>query len=296
MPKNIAVFGLGSMGFGVANSLLSEGHQVWGYDLSEEAVRKLCDFGGKKALFVDIAADLDVVIILVLNAKQASSLLMNEPGVSLLLRPGSVVINCTTVSPENARDMAANCEKKQIAYLDAPISGGAAKAMLGELSVMASGQPQAFTLANDALLAMAEKVFTIGHEAGLGSAMKAVNQMLAGVHIAAMAEATTFALAQGIDLGQCIDVISQSAGSSWMFKNRAPHVMSADYTPKSATNIWPKDLGIVMEMAKEKKFSAPLTSVALEQFNEAVLLGHGSEDDAAVAKVYAKENKILLPN
>lgn len=296
MPKNIAVFGLGSMGFGVANSLLNEGHQVWGYDLSEEAVRKLCDFGGKKALFVDIAADLDVVIILVLNAKQASSLLMNEPGVSLLLRPGSVVINCTTVSPENARDMAANCEKKQIAYLDAPISGGAAKAMLGELSVMASGQPQAFTLANDALLAMAEKVFTIGHEAGLGSAMKAVNQMLAGVHIAAMAEATTFALAQGIDLGQCIDVISQSAGSSWMFKNRAPHVMSADYTPKSATNIWPKDLGIVMEMAKEKKFSAPLTSVALEQFNEAVLLGHGSEDDAAVAKVYAKENKILLPN
>jgi len=296
MPKNIAVFGLGSMGFGVANSLLSEGHQVWGYDLSEEAVRKLCDFGGKKALFVDIAADLDVVIILVLNAKQASSLLMNEPGVSLLLRPGSVVINCTTVSPENARDMAANCEKKQIAYLDAPISGGAAKAMLGELSVMASGQPQAFTLANDALLAMAEKVFTIGHEAGLGSAMKAVNQMLAGVHIAAMAEATTFALAQGIDLGQCIDVISQSAGSSWMFKNRAPHVMSADYTPKSATNIWPKDLGIVMEMAKEKEFSAPLTSVALEQFNEAVLLGHGFEDDSAVAKVYAKENKILLPN
>ena len=296
MPKNIAVFGLGSMGFGVANSLLNEGHRVWGYDLSEEAVRKLCDFGGKKAKFADIAADLDVVIILVLKAKQASSLLMYEPGVSLLLSPGSVVINCTTVSPENARDMAANCEKKQIAYLDAPISGGAAKAMLGELSVMASGQPEAFTLADEALLAMAEKVFTIGHEAGLGSAMKAVNQMLAGVHIAAMAEATTFALAQGIDLGQCIDVISQSAGSSWMFKNRAPHVVSADYTPKSATNIWPKDLGIVMEIAKEKKFSAPLTSVALEQFNEAVLLGHGSEDDAAVAKVYAKENKILLPN
>jgi 3-hydroxyisobutyrate dehydrogenase-like beta-hydroxyacid dehydrogenase len=296
MPKNIAVFGLGSMGFGVANSLLNEGHRVWGYDFSEEAVRKLCDFGGKKAKFADIAANLDVVIILVLNAKQASSLLMNEPGLSLLLSPGSVVINCTTVSPENARDMAANCEKKQIAYLDAPISGGAAKAMLGELSVMASGQPEAFTLADEALLAMAEKVFTIGHEAGLGSAMKAVNQMLAGVHIAAMAEATTFALAQGIDLGQCIDVISQSAGSSWMFKNRAPHVMSADYTPKSATNIWPKDLGSVMEIAKEKKFSAPLTSVALEQFNEAVLLGHGSEDDAAVAKVYAKENKILLPN
>ena len=98
---------------------------------------------------------------------------------------------------------------------------------------------------------MAEKVFTIGDEVGLGSAMKAVNQMLAGVHIAAMAEAIAFAVAQGIDLRQCIDVISQSAGSSWMFKNRAPHIISADYTPKSATKIWPKDLGIVMDIMKK---------------------------------------------
>ena len=188
------------------------------------------------------------------------------------------------------------CETNQIAYLDAPISGGSAKANLGELSVMASGQPDAFALAKEPLSAMAEKVFTIGDEVGLGSAMKAVNQMLAGVHIAAMAEAITFAIAQGINLRQCIDVIGQSAGSSWMFKNRAPHIISSDYTPKSATNIWPKDLGIVMDMANEKNFSAPLTTAALDQFNSAVLLGHGSEDDAAVVKVYAKNNDIALPN
>ena len=296
MSKNIAVFGLGSMGFGVANSLLNAGHQVWGYDLTEEAVLKLCQIGGKKSQFIDIAADLDAVIILVLNATQASNLLTNEPGVSLLLRPGSIVVNCTTVSPENARDMAENCEKRQISYLDAPISGGAVKAMSGELSVMASGKSDAFALAEELLLAIAEKIFKVGSEAGLGSAMKSVNQMLAGVHIAAMAEAITFALAQGIDLKQCIEVISQSAGSSWMFNNRAAHIMSADYSPKSATNIWPKDLGIVMEMAKEKNFYAPLTSTALEQFKEAVFLGFGSEDDAAVAKVYASKNKVLLPN
>ena len=295
MPKKIAVFGLGSMGFGVAKSLLAAGHQVWGYDLSDEAVLKLAASGGKKAQFQDIAANLDAVIIVVLNADQASNLITNEPGISLLLSPKSVVINCTTVSPENAREMAVNCEKNQIAYLDAPISGGSAKANLGELSVMASGQPDAFALAKEPLSAMAEKVFTIGDEVGLGSAMKAVNQMLAGVHIAAMAEAITFAIAQGINLRQCIDVIGQSAGSSWMFKNRAPHIISSDYTPKSATNIWPKDLGIVMDMANEKNFSAPLTTAALNQFNSAVSFGHGCEDDAAVAKVYAKNNKIVLP-
>ena len=113
MPKKIAVFGLGSMGFGVAKSLLAAGHQVWGYDLSNEAELKLIDSGGNKAQFHDVAADLDAVIIVVLNADQASNLLTNEPGISLLLSPNSIVINCTTVSPENAREMAVNCEKNQ---------------------------------------------------------------------------------------------------------------------------------------------------------------------------------------
>lgn len=295
MMSKIAVFGLGSMGFGVAASLIRAGHKIWGFDLSEEAVQRLCDEGGHQADFGDIAGELDAVIIVVLNAKQARALLTSTPAIAAHLKPEAVVVNCTTISPEDAKDMAAICAQKQIAYLDAPISGGAAKAMSGQLSIMASGNEIAFARAAAALSAIAETVFTIGDEAGLGSAMKAVNQMLAGVHIAATAEAMTFALSQGINAEQCVEVISQSAGASWMFKNRAPHIVEADYTPKSAVNIWPKDLGIVMDIASQNKCTIPLTQAALTQFNDAVMHGYGAEDDAAVAKIYAQKNKVTLP-
>lgn len=295
MTSNIAVFGLGSMGFGVAASLIRAGHKIWGFDLSQDAVQRLCDAGGHHASFGDIAAELDAVIIVVLNAKQARGLLTSEPAIASHLRPETVVINCTTIAPEEAKEMAMICAQAQIAYLDAPISGGAAKAMSGQLSIMASGDDSAFARAEACLSAMAEKIFTIGDEVGLGSAMKAVNQMLAGVHIAATAEAMTFALSQGIAAQQCLEVISESAGASWMFENRAPHIVEADYTPKSAVNIWPKDLGIVMDIASQHKCTTPLTEAALSQFNEAVMHGYGTEDDAAVAKIYAAKNKVTLP-
>ena len=146
-----------------------------------------------------------------------------------------------------------------------------------------------------ALDAMAETIFELGDSAGPGSAMKAVNQLLAGVHIAAMGEAMTFGMTQGVDPAKLVEVISQCAGTSWMFENRAPNVVSGDYTPHSAINIWPKDLGIVMDIARGSKFSAPLTAAALQQFLAAAGSGLGGEDDAAVAKVYARNAGLTLP-
>jgi 3-hydroxyisobutyrate dehydrogenase-like beta-hydroxyacid dehydrogenase len=125
--------------------------------------------------------------------------------------------------------------------------------------------------------------------------MKAVNQLLAGVHIATMAEAMTFGMTQGVTPEKFIDVISKCAGTSWMLENRAPHIVAGDYTPHSSVNIWPKDLGIVMDIAKAANFSAPITAVALQQFVEAADMGYGTEDDAAVAKVYARNAGITLP-
>ena len=125
--------------------------------------------------------------------------------------------------------------------------------------------------------------------------MKAVNQMLAGVHIAAMAEAITFGVTQGVEPETFVDVITQCAGNSWMLENRAPHVVAGDYTPHSAVNIWPKDLGIVLDIAKSAEFVAPITTAALQQYETAVDLGLGLEDDAAIAKVYAKRAGLELP-
>jgi 3-hydroxyisobutyrate dehydrogenase-like beta-hydroxyacid dehydrogenase len=180
-------------------------------------------------------------------------------------------------------------------YLDAPISGGAARADAGTLSVMAAGTPEAFAAARPVLDAMAETVFELGPEAGAGSAMKAVNQLLAGVHIAAMAEAMTFGMTQGISPETFLEVIPRCAGTSWMLENRAPHIVAGDYTPLSQVDIWPKDLGIVLDIARSARFGAPLTAAAMQQYLAASGMGLGREDDAAVAKVYARNAQLKLP-
>ncbi|TIQ83991.1 MAG: NAD(P)-dependent oxidoreductase, partial [Mesorhizobium sp.] len=205
------------------------------------------------------------------------------------------VICCVTVPPDFARAMAARCGALGVHFLDAPISGGSVKAAQGKLSIMASGTAQAFEAARPMLDATAKTVFKLGDSAGTGSAMKAVNQMLAGTHIAAMAEAITFGMTQGISPETFLEVIPDCAGTSWMLENRAPHVVAGDYTPHSAIDIWPKDLGIALDAARASKFAAPLTATALQQFIAASGMGMGREDDAAVAKVYARNAGLTLP-
>ena len=290
-----AVFGLGSMGFGIAQSLIKAGHTVYGYDVTDEPVDRLVEVGGQKARFAEIASNVDVVVVVVLNAEQTEDVLFGEDGVVASLEAGAAIIASATVSPDFARQMESRCQAKGIHYLDAPISGGSIKAAAGALSVMASGTSRAFARARPALDAISEKVFELGAEAGAGSAMKVVNQMLAGVHIASMAEAITFGMTQGVAPDEFLEVISQCAGTSWMLENRAPHVIAGDYTPHSAVDIWLKDLGIVLDIAKDAKFGAPLTAAALQQFVAASGSGLGREDDAAVAKVYALNANIELP-
>lgn len=296
MPnKNYAVIGLGSMGFGIASSILNAGHTTYGFDLNVEAVKRFRESGGGDGELADIAANLDGAVVVVLNATQTQSVLFGEQGIVPKMPSGAVVVACATVPPEFAREMASRCAEHGVHYLDAPMSGGSVKAMQGQLSFMASGTKATFEAARPILDAAAETVFELGDEAGAGSAMKAVNQLLAGVHIATMAEALTFGMTQGIEPDQFLNVISKCAGTSWMLENRAPHIVDGDYTPHSSVDIWPKDLGIVLDIARSAKFSAPITAAALQQFLAASGSGLGQEDDAAVAKVYARNAGLKLP-
>jgi len=202
---------------------------------------------------------------------------------------------CTTVSPQFAEEMSISCSNYDLLYIDAPISGGSIKSAEGNLTYMISGSSQAIKKARPILDVTSETVFEFGDKIGSGSAMKSINQMLAGIHIAAMAEAITFGISQGIDAKRFLEVISKCAGTSWMLENRAPNIINSDYSPKSSINIWPKDLGIVLNIAEKSNFSAPLTKIALEQFLKASDKGLGKEDDSAVAKVYAQGAGIKLP-
>jgi 3-hydroxyisobutyrate dehydrogenase len=293
--QKLAVIGLGSMGYGMAISALRSGCRVWGIDVNPDAMARFVREGGETGEIGEQASQLDAVIVVVLNAAQTESVLFGPDGIVPRLRPGAAVLSSATVPPDFARQMAARCEGHGVHYLDAPISGGSLKASQGRLSVMASGSPAAFAALRGVLDSIAETVFELGSEPGSGSAMKAVNQMLAGIHIAAMAEALTFGMTQGIAPATFLDVISKCAGTSWMLENRAPHVVAGDYTPRSSVNIWPKDLGIVLDIARGAKFAAPVTAAALQQFLVAAGTGLGAEDDAAVAKVYARNVGLTLP-
>jgi L-threonate 2-dehydrogenase len=291
----LGVVGLGSMGYGIAASLLRAGHGVCGSDVNAEAMLRLQAEGGQSAKIAEAAPGFDALVLVVLNAAQVEAVLFGAEALATRLPKGAVVICCVTVAPEFARRMAAQCEALGLLYLDAPISGGSVKAAKGKLTVMASGSAAAFAAARPMLEATAEKVFDLGSSAGMGSAMKAVNQMLAGVHIAAMAEAVTFGITQGIAPETFLKVIPDCAGTSWMLENRAPHIVAGDYTPHSAVDIWPKDLGIVLDAARSANFVAPLTAAALQQFVAASSMGFGRQDDAAVAKVYASNAGLSLP-
>ena len=291
----VGVIGLGSMGYGMATSLVRAGHETYGFDRVEAQVARFCKDGGKTGDLATVAPVLDIIVVVVLNAAQTEDALFGDHAIMPHVRRGACVIACATTPPEFARAMARRCSEYWVHYLDAPISGGAAAAAAGELSIMASGPAAAFSAARPALGAMATKVFELGDEVGAGSAMKSVNQLLAGVHIATMAEAMTFAMTQGITPERFLEVIPQCAGASWMLENRGPHVANGDYTPRSAVDIWLKDLGIVLDIAREAKFSAPMTASALQQFMAASGSGLGREDDAAVAKVYARNAGLSLP-
>ncbi len=287
------VIGLGSMGLGMALSLRRAGHEVYGLDLNPAQIAKLEQAGGKALTREAPAAD--AMICVVLNAAQTEDSLFGANGWAGHLKPGGTILSCATVSPDFARAMEAQAQTKGLHYLDAPISGGSVRAAEGALSVMASGTAAAFDGAAEALAGMAQTVHRLGDQAGPGSAMKAVNQLLAGVHIAAMGEALGFATSQGLELSRVLDVIKVSAGTSWMFENRAPHVIEADYTPRSTINIWPKDLGIVTDIASSVNLPLPLTETALAQYRAAAEAGLGLEDDAAITKLVASRAGLKLP-
>ena len=290
--KNILVIGLGSMGYGIAKSLMRSGYKVYGQDINLDQQKKIIQDGGLEGEV--LYEQLEAVIIVVLNEQQTREIIFGEYGIANKLQKDTLIMVCTTVSPDFAREMDNKCVEKELLYLDAPISGGSKKSLEGKLSYMISGSQKAQQKAKPLLVATSEKVFEFGKSVGAGSAMKSVNQMLAGIHISAMAEAITFGITQGIEPKKFLEVISECAGTSWMLENRAPHIIDDDYSPKSSINIWPKDLGIVLDIAKKSNFSAPLTATAMQQFVAAAGSGLGHEDDAAVAKIYARNAGIKL--
>lgn len=287
LEPTIALIGMGAMGMGMARSILRAGLSITGYDVNPAALTAFVEAGGQVGpSAAETARGADVLVVVVLNQSQAEDVLFGAGQAAAALEPGSVVMLCSTVPPAYARSTAARLAEMGLEMLDAPISGGAARAATGELSVMAAGAESVFARCQPVLDAVAAHVYPMGDQCGLGSVMKSVNQLLAGVHIATAAEAMAYAVRAGLDADAVYEVICNSAGGSWMFENRVPHMISGDFTPLSAVNIWLKDLDIVLQTGKELNMGLPLAALAHQLFLMAAGAGHGRLDDAAVVKVY----------
>lgn len=292
----VAVIGLGSMGLGMAKTLVTAGWEVAGCDLSIAARQHLAEAGGTvfdtPALAV---AECGIVLSVVVNAEQSEAILFGQHGAAAAMKPGSVFVSCATIQPERARDFAARLKKLDIYYLDAPISGGAKKAASGELSIMAAGEKAAFDRAMAMLDVIGAKIFQLGEKAGIGSSVKMINQLLAGTHIAVACEAMALAAKLELDLDVVYEVILASAGNSWVFENRVPHILAGDYSPQSAVEIFVKDLGIVQDIARQQRFPTPIAAAALQMYLATAGAGMGGDDDASVARLYARLSGARLP-
>lgn len=285
--SKVGLIGLGAMGSGMAQSLRRAGHEVRVFDVRAEAAQAFARDGGMAcATPAELAAQCDVVVSVVVNAAQTESVLFGEGGCAAAMRPGSVFVMCSTVDPNWSVALEARLAERGLLYLDAPISGGAAKAASGQMTMMTAGRPEAYAKAGPFLDAMAGKVYRLGEQAGAGSKVKIINQLLAGVHIAAAAEAMALGLREGVDAAALYEVITHSAGNSWMFENRMAHVLAADYTPLSAVDIFVKDLGLVLDLARASKFPLPLSATAHQMFMQASTAGFAKEDDSAVIKIF----------
>ena len=285
MKQKIGVLGLGSMGFGIAKSLVRADFLVYGFDLRQEALDSLKALGAKA--YTDAkphAAELHALLITLVSSSQIEAVLFKNE-LAPALKKGTLVVLHSTMSAKDAKNIGQKLEAMGLLVLDAPMSGGALKAASGELSLMASGK--SFAAAKDIFKAYASRVFRVGHELGQGSVVKTAHQLLAGAHIAVAAEAFAMASKAGINLKLFYELVNDCAGSSWMFKNRMAHVLEANYEPKSSVEIFVKDLGLVTELGRELGLDTPLAKAAHERFLAAKEQGLGAEDDAAIIKLYS---------
>ena len=286
MPRTIAFIGLGSMGLPMAERLVEAQMRVVGFDLRAEAMAALESKGGHHAASIaEAARGADVLITMVVNADQAEDVLFGKGAVDALARDGTVIV-MATCAPARIEAMAARVKASGRAFVDAPVSGGVAGARSGTLTIMASAPGAEFARVKPVLDVLGSKLFHLGEAPGQGAAMKVVNQLLCGVHIAVAAEGLAFAERAGIDPGKALEILSGSAAQSWMLNARGPRMVAYDGQVTSAVDIFVKDLSLVLDAGRAMKTGLPIAAAAHQLFLAASGTGHGGKDDSQVIETY----------
>jgi len=274
----------------MAGRLTEAGFEPKVFDVVAERARPLVELGAESAASPKEAAEgSEALVLMVANAAQASAVLFGEGGVAEAVPEGAAVVVMSTIGPEAVRDLADALADRGLRAMDAPVSGGVARAEKGDLLIMAGGPPDLFEELRPVLEAMGSSVVHCGPRVGDGQAVKLVNQLLCGVHIAAAAEALAYAEALGLDPRFVFETIRHGAANSFMLEDRGERMLEEEYVPpKSALDIFVKDMGLVSKAAEKQGFEAPLASAALGMYLAGRDTGLGAEDDSGVIRVFRR--------
>ncbi|MEY2770134.1 MAG: hypothetical protein RIQ38_553 [Pseudomonadota bacterium] len=288
---NIAFIGLGAMGLPMASRLLAAGHQVKGHDLSDRHRAAFEAAGGQwPGSAAEALAGAELVWLMVVSGEQAHDALITQNQVQHLAPGTPVVVSCTQ-SAASAMALDAALQARGLCMVDAPVSGGVVGAEAGTLAIMVGAPTPLFEAVRPVLQICGQNLFHMGEQAGAGSTMKMINQLLCGVHIAVAAEAMQLAENAGLALPLVHQIVSVSAGNSWMWGNRGPRMLQDEPPVTSAVDIFVKDLGIVADEARRLKSGVPLASAALQLFLATSGQGHGKADDSQVIRAYRRMNR-----
>ena len=282
----IGFIGLGSMGLPMARNLIACDYEVHGYDLRPEARASVAAAGGVAAASVEEAfRGADFAVLMVVDAAQAEEILF-APDTLSALAPWAAVILMATCPPAAVAALAERVEAAGYDFVDAPVSGGVAGATGATLTIMAAAAEATYRKALPVLQAMGSKVVRVGSKPGQGATAKSVNQLLCGVHLAVAAEALSLAERLGLDMAVMLDIVSGSAASSWMLRDRGGRMLEATPDVTSTVDIFVKDLGIVLETGRAAKTALPLAAVAHQLFLSVSGQRLGAADDSQVIRFY----------
>jgi len=283
--NRVGVIGTGAMGGGVVQSLVRAGFATLARDIRREAQDLAVRHGAMPAASAaDLARSADAVVILVVDAGQVETVLFGADGVTAAQPSPGIVLVSSTVDPAYVGDLAPRLAARGIALLDAPVSGGPAKAAAGTMTMMVSGDAEAYARMRPVLERITGRLFAVGPRAGDASTFKIVNNLLAAANLAAGAEALAIAQAAGLDLRRVSEIVTASSGASWIFGDRVPRALDGDYAPRAAATLLWKDVGIAESLAKRMGVDAPFTRLARSLFADTIAAGCGGEDDAVLVR------------
>jgi 2-hydroxy-3-oxopropionate reductase len=278
----VAFIGLGIMGGPMARNLVAAGHEVIGVNRSRPAVDRLVEDGGRAAGSVaEAVAGADVVITMLPDSPDVESVALGEDGIYASAEPGTLHVDCSTIRPDVAVQLATQGSAHGLAVVDAPVSGGEAGAIEGSLSIMVGGAEADVERARPLLAAMGKTIVRVG-PAGAGQTVKAANQLLVAGTIELVAEAIVFLEAHGVDTTAAVEVLSGGLAGNAILTRKAPNMIARNFTPGFRVELHHKDMGIVTAAARAAGVAIPLGSHVAGLVAALEAQGHGRLDHGAL--------------